>query len=180
MQGRARLQLICLCSGIFGFLCFAVSEVSFAKPSEVELEPGEAFVIVSVGGLARSIRFQMYQGKESFRADLLSGVRLTRVKPGRYYLARVDPYYTNIFLPKNTEPSESSQTLLIAAGAVTYIGDWSIDEERDSKGVRYHLSHRFDDSTVASIAKKYNLRRLELFISIVGHSPVKVVLPAAE
>jgi hypothetical protein len=157
----------------------AADSAAHLKKTET-LQPGEAFVILQFDGEFDWVRFQRFQRGETFRVDIPNYPTLLRVTAGRYYLSKLGSVYENAVIPTFPEPSEPSQTIVVREGAVTYIGDWVISYK--TVGVRggYAIHQRFDEGTILSITRKYDLTGLKLLMALNGDPPYPAEWPVAK
>lgn len=142
-----------------------------------ELDPGEGFVVVKTEGTGKELLFQRFQSKDSFTVTRRAKATMIPVKAGRYYLRSITSIYNHVVVQVNDEPREPSQTILIREGAVTYLGDWTIDDYIEDQALRYSVRLDFNSTTVRSVLKRHRVRALEVYVSKLGETPVKMSIP---
>lgn len=156
-------------------ICLIAAGTLLAKEQPTTLDAGEAYVIAKSSGPIRGVWFRRVGGKESFVVRASAGPRLVRIKAGRYYMSRIESIYSNISLKPNPEPSPE-QALEVREGAITYIGDWIVDDEFSGSNVEYQPVVKYEGSTVTFIAERYELSGLRLFMARVGYPLAKMQL----
>lgn len=176
MNHRLRSSAIRTCGLALCAFWFAAGSGSAAYAREQVLAPGEAFVVVKLTGDVKSLVFRRFQGQESFVVEERSRGQLIRVKPGRYYLQSVVSVYPGVSLP-HPEPPEPSQTVVIREGAVNYIGDWTLVEDKAADGLYYDHALTFDLNTVKAVVGKYRMPAYMLMVSKIGEAPIKSAMP---
>jgi hypothetical protein len=176
MNHRLRSSALRACGLTLCIFLFAASSGSAAQAREQVLARGEAFVVVKLTGDVKSLVFRRFQGQETFVVEEQSRGQLIRVKPGRYFLQTVVSVYPGVSLP-HPEPPEPSQTVAIREGAVNYIGDWSLVEDKAAEGIYYDHALTFNLNTVKAVIGKYRMPTYALMVSKIGEAPIKSAMP---
>jgi hypothetical protein len=136
-----------------------------------KLAADEAFVLTKITGDHRRAIFEHVSGLDSFTVDSIEGPKAYKVKAGLYYLKRAEPLLMGRSAVDFPRPTSPQSTFTVVAGALNYIGDWSI---RWTNYTRPSFNHGVDQKTIEKIRSNETFAKLPLYISQIGQSPVRV------
>jgi hypothetical protein len=143
------------------------------------LRPGEAFVIARLESVPQvaSLRFKQFHGRETFSIHAWPVPVLLRVKPGQYYLEKLESPYDNSSGMQLPEPADAGQAIVIREAAVTYIGDWSLNHTGQKSDGGLDIRTKFDETTVLYFSNQFSFPGLILLAGRAGANPKEVDWP---
>jgi hypothetical protein len=141
------------------------------------LKDNEAIVLIRTScGSVRVLEFWQFGKREGFTLMACTSLHPLTVKAGHYYLHSYTPIYVNAGRATQKEPSSEEATLDVQAGAVTYLGDLFIQEDRSRLNeLGWKSQIDFRRATLLEAKRDFPwLEKLPLFTDRVGRPPVPV------
>ena len=169
---RTRMFAACVSAGLA--LTATLGQALDRGPS---LKDDEAIVLIHTHcRMISDLEFWQIGKKERFTLRACTNLHPLIVKAGHYYLHSITPVYANVATAKQKEPSSAEATLDVQAGAVTYLGDVGIQEDKSRPDeVGWKTQVDFRPETLLKAKRDFPwLEKLPLFAVQVGRPPIPV------
>ncbi len=169
---RIRMIAACFCAALA--LAATRGQALDRGPS---LKDDEAIVLIRTHcRMISALEFWQIGKREGFTVRACTDLHPLVVKAGHYYLHSITPVYANDTTAKQKEPSSAEATLDVQAGAVTYLGDVGLQEDRSRPGeLGWKSQVDFRPETLLEAKRDFPwLEKLPLFAVQVGLRPIPV------
>jgi hypothetical protein len=147
-----------------------------ARAGEPKLAPDEAIVICkATAATLRNMEYWRVGQKDGFFVTMRGTLTPRVVKAGRYYLHTYSTFYRNIFPPTFTEPRDTTGTIDVLPGSVTYFGDVTATQIADRSGLTWRFAVALNPKTLLAAERAFPwVREYPLYVSKADGTSMRV------